>query len=58
MSVFLPHIKTRHGYDFPLYFPHEFLTRFLNVKYKTRGNLSATDILILCLSQLEVIPDQ
>ena len=28
-SVFLSHIKTRHAYDFPLYFPHEFLMSFL-----------------------------
>ena len=28
--VSLSHIKARHGYDFPLYFPHEFL---MNYKY-------------------------
>ena len=26
--VFLSHIKTRHSYDFPLYFPHEYLEFF------------------------------
>ena len=29
--MFLPHIKTQHGYDFPLYFPHEYLMSFLNI---------------------------
>ena len=26
--VSLSHIKTRYGYDFPLYFPHEFFMDF------------------------------
>ena len=29
--VFLSHIKTQDGYDFPLYFPHEYLMSFLSV---------------------------
>ena len=28
--MFLSHIKTRHGYDFLSYFPHEFLMSFLS----------------------------
>ena len=28
VSVFLSHIKTRHGYDFTLYFRHELLMSF------------------------------
>ena len=33
----LSHIKTRHGYDFLLYFPHELLMSFLT-GLKTRGD--------------------
>ena len=29
VNVFLSHIKTRHGYDIPMYFPREFLMSFL-----------------------------
>ena len=37
--MFLSHIKTRHSYDFLLYFPHEFLMSFLSaIKiYKHKG---------------------
>ena len=32
--MFLSHLKTRYGYDFPLYFRHEFFMNFLsNVSY-------------------------
>ena len=33
VSVFLSHIKTRHGYDFSLYFTHKFLMSFLQIFY-------------------------
>ena len=32
--MFLSHVKARHGYDFSLYFIHEFLTSFLSNRYK------------------------
>ena len=32
--MFLSHIKARHGYSFPLNFPHEFLMSFFKYKIK------------------------
>ena len=38
-ACFLSHIKTRYGYDFPLYFPHEFLMSFLKIILKKNTNV-------------------
>ena len=49
VNVFLSHLKARSGYDFPLYFSHEFLMCFY--KRNLQVIAVATETVLLCLSQ-------
>ena len=41
--VSLSHIKTRHRYDFPLYFPREFLKKFISV-YEVKMTIGKNEL--------------